>query len=243
MEPPVDIAVSTLPTYDHVDDFSWIGSQHGLETGRPITLDPNLLTAEHMPMGWVRSGTPLGLVTATQLWGPYTGGTVDEVQTITQGGSGLTSYTLTYSGQTTASIAQAATAAQVQAALVALSNIGDGDVVVTGSAGGPYTVTFAGALANTNVAQMTATPTGGSGTVTIATATAGAGDASADGREVCRGFLYGMVKPHLLQSGLIDLTKRIGAALLVPYRVRLANLPIQLDSTGQADLAARCEFI
>lgn len=97
----------------------------------------------------------------------------NEAQTITQGGSGLTSYTLTYDGQTTGSIAQAATAAQVKAALLALSNIEEGGVDVTGSAGGPYTVTFSGGR---NVSAMTATPTGGTGTVTIATATAGGSD-------------------------------------------------------------------
>jgi hypothetical protein len=94
----------------------------------------------------------------------------NEAQTITEGGSGLTSYTLTYDGQTTASIAAAATAAQVRSALIALSNIEEGNVDVTGAASGPYTVTFHGGQ---NVSQMTATPTGGTGTVTIATATAG----------------------------------------------------------------------
>ena len=97
----------------------------------------------------------------------------NEAQTITEGGSGLTSYTLTYAGQTTASIAAAATAAQVRAALIALSNIEEGNVEVTGAASGPYTVTFAG---HQNVAQMTATPTGGTGTVTIATAVGGGTD-------------------------------------------------------------------
>jgi len=98
----------------------------------------------------------------------------NEVQSITQGGAGLTSYTLTFSGQTTVAIAQAATAATVQTALTALSTIGAGNVSVTGANGGPYTVTFVGALANTDVPQMTATPTGGTGTVTIATVTSGA---------------------------------------------------------------------
>lgn len=122
-------------------------------------------------IGLLEAGTVLALDSGKQ----YTryAGTSDEVQTITYGGSGLTSYTLTYSGQTTASIPVAATAADVQAALVALSNIAAGDVTVTGNVGGPFTVTFGGALADTNVAQMTATPTGGTGTVTIATATAG----------------------------------------------------------------------
>lgn len=95
----------------------------------------------------------------------------NEAQTVTEGGSGLTSFTLTYAGQTTASIPAAATALQVRTALEALSNIEAGGVTVTGAAGGPYTVTF---TSGTDVAQMTATPTGGTGTVTVATATAGA---------------------------------------------------------------------
>lgn len=98
---------------------------------------------------------------------------VSEVQTVTEGGSGLTSFTLTYAGQTTGSIAANATAATVQTALRALSTVGGNGVVVTGSAGGPYTVTFTGGLAGTNVAPMTSTPTGGSGTVTVATSTQG----------------------------------------------------------------------
>lgn len=92
---------------------------------------------------------------------------VDTVQSVTIGGAGLTSFTLTHLGQTTATIAAAATAANVQAALVALSNLEPGDVVVTGPAGGPYQVTFQGNLAGDPVPAMTATPTGGTGTVTV----------------------------------------------------------------------------
>jgi len=50
--------------------------------------------------------------------------------------------TLTYSGQTTGSISGSTTAATVQADLIALSNIGTGDVTVAGATGGPFTVTF-----------------------------------------------------------------------------------------------------
>lgn len=96
---------------------------------------------------------------------------VDEVQTATEGGSGLTSFTLTYAGQTTASIAAGASAAAVQAALIALSNLAPGDVVVTGT--GPYAITFGGTLAGTDVAQITSTPTGGTGTMVMATSVAG----------------------------------------------------------------------
>lgn len=129
------------------------------------------------------------LVKIGKKYAPYSGsGTdVDEGQTVTEGGSGLTSFTLTFSGQTTGSIAAAATSSAVQTALEGLSNIDPGDVAVTGSAGGPYTVTFQGQYQNTNVSQMTATPTGGSGTVTVATATGGVGGTT------CRGILRNSV--------------------------------------------------
>jgi len=53
-------------------------------------------------------------------------------------------FTLTFEGQTTAAIAFNAAAATVQAAMEALSNIAVGDVVVTGSDGGPWTFDFPG---------------------------------------------------------------------------------------------------
>lgn len=81
----------------------------------------------------------------------------------------VTSFTITYSGQTTSAITTPATAAQVQAALVALSNIGDNDVVVTGG-GSPfvYNLKFQGALAGQDLAAVTTTPTGG-GSITVTT--------------------------------------------------------------------------
>lgn len=98
----------------------------------------------------------------------------NELQTVTVDGTGGT-FTLTYSGQTTAALAYNANAAAVQAALIALSNIGPADVVVTGA---PLAlqVEFTGTLAATNVAQMTADSTlltGGTHTATIATARPG----------------------------------------------------------------------
>ena len=87
-------------------------------------------------------------------------------------------FTLTYSAQETADIAFDATAATVQGALEALSNIAPGDVVVTGGAGS-YNVEFTGTLAETNVAQMTVsdgtTPlSGGSASGSVTTVRAGA---------------------------------------------------------------------
>jgi hypothetical protein len=202
-------------------DQSWLGSTLGIYECRTVAPDPAMFTLAAYPDG-VPSGTPLGLITATGLYGPYTGDSTDEVQTITEGGSGLTSFTLTYAGQTTASIDDQATAAQVQTALEALSNIEPGDVTVTGSAGGPYTVNFGGRLANTNVAAMTATPTGGTGTVTIATTTAGGADASSDGREVLAGFLY--CDQQAPADG--------GWPMLDHGRIRVDRLPVVFATTG-----------
>jgi hypothetical protein len=99
----------------------------------------------------------------------------NEVQTVTVTGSPTGgTFTLTYDGATTAAIAYNATAAVVQTRLLDLSTIEAGNVTVTGSAGGPYTVTFSGGQ---NVAAMTASGaslTGGSSpSVTVATATGG----------------------------------------------------------------------
>ena len=83
------------------------------------------------------------------------GGT-DEIQTVTlastQAGD---SFYIIYDGQTTTDIAYDADASTVQAALTVLSNVTDGDILVTGSAGGPWTLTFDQLLKNTDVSEVT----------------------------------------------------------------------------------------
>lgn len=97
---------------------------------------------------------------------------VNEVQTVTlTDAAGADTWTLTFSGQTTSALNDDDSAATVQTALEALSNIAVGDVAVTGSAGGPYTVTFKGAYAGTPVPLMTGTGTGC--TVAVVETTAG----------------------------------------------------------------------
>lgn len=109
---------------------------------------------------------------ADDIAGSYT--LTDAVHTLTEGGAGLTSYTITFDGQTTASIDDDATAAQVQAALEALSNIAPGDVVVTGSTNPiAMQLTWGGVYDGVNVPAPTTTPTGGTGTVVVATVTQG----------------------------------------------------------------------
>src|SRR4051812_14647078 len=108
-------------TYGLAEDRSWLGSSHGTAATRSGTLDVSTLVADtHFPTGGglVKSGTAVALNSSSHLWEPFSvGDPVDEVQTVTEGGSGLTSFTLTFDGETTGSIAAAATAATVQAAL------------------------------------------------------------------------------------------------------------------------------
>ncbi|MGZ5386436.1 MAG: prolyl oligopeptidase family serine peptidase [Solirubrobacterales bacterium] len=97
----------------------------------------------------------------------------NEVQAVSVTATGGT-YTLTFDGQTTAAIAFDATAPQLDAALEALSNIGAGDVTVSSPSAGNYNVTFANALARTNVAEITADSTGlTGGTASVSTTTPG----------------------------------------------------------------------
>lgn len=108
----------------------------------------------------------------------------DEIQKVTVPAT-VTTFTLTYSGQTTSALTRAtADGAAVQTALIALSNIGPGDVAVSGPAGGPYIVQFGGALADADIAALTATTASGTGTIDIATLLAGGTAAVAFGRVV-----------------------------------------------------------
>lgn len=66
---------------------------------------------------------------------------VEHLVTITAATGGA--FTLTYGTKTTAAIAYNATYTTVQSRLAALSSVGANKVVVSGNAGGPWTVTFA----------------------------------------------------------------------------------------------------
>lgn len=97
--------------------------------------------------------------------------TADEVQVLVIDATGGT-FTMTYSGQTTAATAFNATAATIQTNLEALSNIAVGEVLVSGNVGGPFTILFQGTLADVNVPQITlgvGSLTGGSAAVYTAT--------------------------------------------------------------------------
>jgi hypothetical protein len=161
-----------------------LASEHGMVKSVGITIDASSVDADGDGNKIVPNGQVLAYVASTKKYVPYVGTTAaDEVQTIGLGAASAGSVTITFDGQTTGSIAYDADATAIQAALVALSNVAPGDVVVSG---GPFpgvaTLTFGGAYADVNVPQITATPTGlTGGTVTIATGTPGVSETVAKG--------------------------------------------------------------
>lgn len=189
-------------TTDYSANKLWLASTHGTETNQTVTLDVSKFTQNthwkpgsgpDQPYSVLKSGIPLGRLTESGLYAPYTGPS-SETQTVTiTGGPTGGTFTLTFNGQNTAAIAYNATAATVQAALEALNNIAVGDVKVTGNAGGPYTVVFGGNFAGDNVAQMTANGAGLTGgttpAVNVTTPIGGGTPGASDGTEVLAGFL------------------------------------------------------
>jgi hypothetical protein len=102
----------------------------------------------------------------------------DELQTITVTGSPTGgTFTLTFGGNTTTGIAYNAAASAVQSALEALASIGAGNVLVSGSNGGPWSVDFTGTLGYASQSLMTKDASGLTGgtspDVAIAEAKAG----------------------------------------------------------------------
>jgi hypothetical protein len=134
----------------------------------------------------------------------------NEVQTVTITGSPTGgTFKLGLDGSVTSDIAPDATASAVGSALVALPTIGTGNVAVTGSAGGPYTVTFQGALANRGHSLLTKDSlllTGGTTpNISIDYTTSGS-----DGTA-----LIGPFGNHLVDANyLIDVTYPVSSSLL-----------------------------
>ena len=118
-------------------------------------------------------------------YGPALGIGTNEIQTVTITGTPTGgTFRLTFNGEQTATIAHNAAAATVRTALEALPGVEVGDVTVGGGPGPgtPYTVTFTGRFATSDVPLMTASHTFTGGTapnVTVATTTAGVAPKSA----------------------------------------------------------------
>ncbi len=90
------------------------------------------------------------------------------VQLVTLAASGGT-FTLTYSGQQTGPLAAGLAAADLQAALEALSRVGAANVVVSGPDGGPFELRFGGALTGRDIAVVEPDASDLDGTVEVTT--------------------------------------------------------------------------
>ena len=115
--------------------------------------------------------------------GPLTGTAETQTVTITGTPTGGT-FTLTYAGQTTTAIPYNASAATVQAALVALPNLQTGDVAVGGGPGPgtPWTVAFAAEFGNVPPMTAAGSFTGGTApAIAVTTTTPGTGPAATAG--------------------------------------------------------------
>ncbi|MEU3730013.1 head decoration protein [Streptomyces sp. NPDC033538] len=65
------------------DRRDWLGSAHGTDVPVSVTLDVATFDAEtHYPDGFIKSGIPLGEITATSLYGPYDDTAVDGRETL-----------------------------------------------------------------------------------------------------------------------------------------------------------------
>ncbi|MFD8595366.1 head decoration protein [Kitasatospora sp. NPDC059646] len=76
----MDLTLKTV-TFNQ-DQRNWLGSQHGTDAPVSITLDVTKFTAgTHYPDGFLKSGLPLGKVTASGKYGLYDDAASDGRQT------------------------------------------------------------------------------------------------------------------------------------------------------------------
>ena len=71
--------ISPVTTTYSTDDNSWMGSEHGTDCTLSITLDltAGFVAGTHYPDGYLKSGLPLGKITASGKYGLYDDAAVD----------------------------------------------------------------------------------------------------------------------------------------------------------------------
>ncbi len=66
-----DISLTPTESWE-AENRSWLGSRDGTDVTQTVTLDTSAFTANtHYPNGYIPSGTVLGMITASGLFGPY----------------------------------------------------------------------------------------------------------------------------------------------------------------------------
>ena len=170
----------------------------------------------------------------------------DEVQTVTVTGSPTGgTFTLTFGANTTSTIAFNASAATVQAALVALASVGAGNASVTGSNGGPWTVEFISGKGNASQSLITRAAnslTGGSSPdAVIARVQAGSGFTTVAATTYTLKHVGGIVVFNSanaqgttvqLSSGSYYAYSALGSAYSADYSAKVAALDVTVYNSG-----------
>lgn len=208
------------------EDWSWLGSAHATDTWESITLDGDAFVSIFTD-GVVPSGVVLAKRTSDGLYIPYADSTTAS-GTITRTATGGT-FNVLINGQASDDIdaSAAVTAAVIQAAIRAIDPDFAG-VTVTGSAGGPFTVTATGLDDAVDIVVDDSAATGG--TVTYAVVNAG-GVESPAGESVAAGHLATTKNLGGTTTATVGPTP---AALMWHGQVIEANLPTNHGLTAAA---------
>lgn len=169
-------------------------------------------------------------LTATSVAPITFGGTgISEVQTVTVDATGGT-FDFVWSGQTASGLAFDITPEAFTTAIVGLSNVTDGDVVVTGGVGDsggtmPYVLTWRGSLGNVAEPTTVATSlTGGGSSAAVATTTTGGG---LTGTSVIKNttapFIANKLSTLQIESGISGTGSRTYAVALTGGSLTISN--------------------
>lgn len=212
------MSIATTTTTYGGGDYRWLTSARGTDSPKSGTLDYSAFTeGTHFPNGYFPSGLALSKITATGLYAPWTGGgAVTKVQTLTRSATSGTAK-LNVDGEQTTALTTSAAAfikANIDAALLALSNVNVGDFTSVQTSATVLTITG-------NIPDITVTDVdmaGGSVVAAVATAEA------TDGTSVLAGFLY----HDVALNGTAD----VPAAILTDVTIDASACPV---TTGLAD--------
>ena len=130
-----------------------------------VTLDGSDKTTTSTSNAWTAKD-PTGTGAGWRLTITATDFTTDKVQKVDRGSSTAGFFTLTYSGQTTATVSFDATAATVETKIEALSNVTAATVTGSGTSSSPWRIRFDTA-GGSGIMTSTDTLTGGSSTVAL----------------------------------------------------------------------------
>lgn len=220
------------------DEPAFLASEHYHVKRGGVTLDSSQVDADENGDKIIPAGTFITPGTADpDKYVPYDGLT-DERQTVTVTGSPTGgTFTLTFDGETTDPIAFDADAQEVEFRLESLGTVGADNVEVSGNAGGPYVVEFRGDLADTDVAEITASGAGLTGgttpSVTVATGTAGGASTSATADPDVSGYT---LEAHNLRDGDVI------AGIILHGSVLEARVHPAPDATIRAACKGRITF-